>query len=106
MIYSNRGDYAKALEWYCKALAIHEKAFGKEHPDTAKVYDNIAIVYGKQGDYTKALAVYLKAYRISLNKLGESHPDSKMIKAHMGKAYQKTNPPKPFADWLKDSLGT
>jgi tetratricopeptide (TPR) repeat protein len=38
------------LKWYEKALAIDEKVPGKEHPDTATTYNNIAGVYFYQGD--------------------------------------------------------
>jgi len=39
----------KVLQWYERALAIREKAHGKEHPDTAAFYNNIVNVYKKQG---------------------------------------------------------
>jgi tetratricopeptide (TPR) repeat protein len=38
-----------------KALAIREKALGKEHPDTIATYENIAEVYKHQGDEQQAL---------------------------------------------------
>jgi tetratricopeptide (TPR) repeat protein len=47
MVYYNQGDYEKALEWVQKALEIREKVLGKENPDTAMTYNNIAGVYKK-----------------------------------------------------------
>jgi len=70
------GDYAKALAWYDKALAIREKALGAEHPDTASTYNNIAGIYQDQGDYEKALAWYGKALAIREKALGAEHPDT------------------------------
>jgi len=52
-VYSNQGEYSKALEWYEKALAIYEKVLGKEHPNTVSTYNSIALVYHYQGEYSK-----------------------------------------------------
>ncbi len=69
-----RGDYAKALEFHQKALAICEKALGREHPDTATMYNNLAGVYRDQGDYAKALEYYQHALEIKEKVLGTEHP--------------------------------
>ena len=69
-----QGDYAKALEYYGKALAIRERVLGTEHPSTATTYNNIAGVYQAQGDYAKALEYYGKALAISERVLGTEHP--------------------------------
>jgi tetratricopeptide (TPR) repeat protein len=73
-VYRAQGDYAKALEYNGKALAIRERVLGKEHPSTAKTYNNMALVYRDQGDYTKALEYYRKANAVFLSVLGEEHP--------------------------------
>jgi tetratricopeptide (TPR) repeat protein len=31
LVYFHQGEYAKALEWYQKAITIYEKVQGKEH---------------------------------------------------------------------------
>ena len=61
IVYSDRSDYDKALEYYKLALEIQEKVLGKEHPDTARSYGNIGLVYKNRGDYNKALEFYKKA---------------------------------------------
>lgn len=70
------GNYDIALEWYKKALAIYKKVLGKEHPDTATIYNNIAGVYDRQGDYPKALELYKKALTICEKLQGKEHPDT------------------------------
>ena len=77
MVYDDKGDYGKALEYYSKALVISETSLGTEHPDTATSYNNIGWVYRAQGNYTTALDYYTKAYQIRKNKLGEDHHDTK-----------------------------
>jgi tetratricopeptide (TPR) repeat protein len=47
---------------------------GKDHPDTATTYNNIAVVYDDMGDYDKALEYYEKAKEIYESKLGKDHP--------------------------------
>jgi tetratricopeptide (TPR) repeat protein len=57
--HNDQGDYVKALEWYNKALVIHERS-GNEY-GTVIIYNNIASTYHNQGDYSKALEWYNKA---------------------------------------------
>ncbi|MEH2957840.1 tetratricopeptide repeat protein, partial [Candidatus Merdisoma sp. JLR.KK006] len=47
-------EYKKAEALYEKSLQIRKKVLGEEHPDTATVYNNLALLYGKQGEYRKA----------------------------------------------------
>ena len=41
-------------EAYFRALNIAEAAFGPEHPVTATIVDNLAVLYHSQGFLTKA----------------------------------------------------
>jgi tetratricopeptide (TPR) repeat protein len=49
------GEYQKALPLLQRALEIHEKQLGPEHPNTAASLRNLAVVYDNMGDYPKAL---------------------------------------------------
>ena len=49
---------------------------GKEHPDTATTYNNIAFVYYNQGEYAKALEWLEKALDIVEKAFGKEHPDT------------------------------
>jgi tetratricopeptide (TPR) repeat protein len=69
----------KAFSRYTKALKIQEKVLGKNHPDTATTYNNIAITYYKQGKPQKALAYLEKALKIQEKVLGKEHPATKSI---------------------------
>jgi tetratricopeptide (TPR) repeat protein len=48
-----KGDYDGALEKYEKALAIVEAVLGKDHPTTATIYNNLALVWKRNGDYER-----------------------------------------------------
>jgi tetratricopeptide (TPR) repeat protein len=91
VLYSDQGDYEKALEYYGKALAIRERVLGAEHPDTAKTYNNMAVVYENQGDYKKALEYCSKALAIRERVLGMDHPSTKGTKNLMTQLLKKAN---------------
>ena len=80
--YHSQGDYAKALEYYEKALDKCERLV-PDHPLTATFYNNIGLVYDEQGNYTKALEYYEKALDIFERKLGPKHPDTMTVKINM-----------------------
>jgi CHAT domain-containing protein/tetratricopeptide (TPR) repeat protein len=69
------GDYSEALPLYKEALAIREKALGKEHPDFAHGLNDLAGLYESMGDYSKALPLYKEALAIREKALGKEHPD-------------------------------
>ena len=53
VVCSEQNNYAKALEYYFKALKLHEETNEEEYVSYA--YNNIGIVYKEQKEYTKAL---------------------------------------------------
>ena len=73
------GKYDDALEIQLREMALSEKIYGTEHPDTATSYNNIGFLYSGQGDYPKALEYYTKALAIREKVLGLEHPDTVQI---------------------------
>ncbi|MDR0491809.1 MAG: tetratricopeptide repeat-containing protein, partial [Oscillospiraceae bacterium] len=71
-----QGEFARALEWHEKAMAIRENVLGKEHPDTLSTYNEIAVVYKDQGRYAKALEWSDSVLSIREDVLGAEHPDT------------------------------
>src|SRR5262249_50211711 len=58
------------------ALAIREKAFGPEHPDTATCLNSLASVLNAQGDFAGARPLYERALAIREKTLGLEHYDT------------------------------
>ena len=87
VIYSDKGDYDKALEYHLKAMEIRESVLGANHPDTAMSYNNIGNVYFYKGDYDKALEYYLKAVKIKESVLGVNHPYTATSYNNIGEIY-------------------
>ena len=74
IVYQAQGDYARALEYNEKAVAIKLPALGPDHPSLANTYSNMALVYKAQGDYARSLEYNEKALAIDLVALGPDHP--------------------------------
>ncbi|MDR0469050.1 MAG: toll/interleukin-1 receptor domain-containing protein [Peptococcaceae bacterium] len=100
----HQGDYAKAMEWYLKALAIAEKVLGTEHPDTATTYHNIAGIYRKQGDYPKALEWHSKALAIREKVLGTTHPDTAAAYNNIALVYDNQGDYAMALEWFSKAL--
>jgi tetratricopeptide (TPR) repeat protein len=64
LLYSAQGDYAKALPLHKRALAINERALGKDHPDVAKSLNNYADCLEALGKTKEAAAARARAKKI------------------------------------------
>ena len=83
LLYEDQGDYAKALEYYNKALEISIQVLGEKHPDVAKCYNDLGIIYYRQGEYAKTLEFFNKALGILQATLGEKHPQTMSIQKNI-----------------------
>jgi hypothetical protein len=54
--------------------------------------------------HPKALEWYLKSFRVLLNVLGFEHPNTKTGFNNMADAYENSNQPEPFEEWLRSCL--
>ena len=41
MVYDNKGEYEKALDYYNKSLKIYIQTLGENHPDVATSFNNM-----------------------------------------------------------------
>lgn len=69
VVCSEQNNYAKALEYYFKALKIYEQT--RQESIVSRVYNNIGIVYKAQEEYDKALTYFNKALEVQ-NKIGDN----------------------------------
>ena len=65
--------YAKAEPHLERALAIREKALGREHPNVAMSLNSLAGLYESQGAYAKAQLFYERALAILENAPASEH---------------------------------
>lgn len=59
-----------------RAVAIREKAFGPNHPQTASYLNNLGYLLAQQGDFAGARPYYERAIAISEDALGPDHPET------------------------------
>lgn len=72
---------------YSLALKIRIKILGPEHPDVARIYNNIGYSYKNLGVYSKALEHFEEALKIQLQAFGEAHPDVAINYGNIGEVY-------------------
>ena len=103
-VYSDQGDFEKALEYHLRSLAIDEKVHGKEHPYGAISNSNIGSVYDDKGDYKKALEYYLRALGIFEKVLGKEHPSTATSYNNIGSVYSEQGDYKKALEYYLRSL--
>ncbi|MFN8000087.1 MAG: tetratricopeptide repeat protein [Acidobacteriota bacterium] len=67
-------EHRKVLEYAERALAINQKVYGEEHPDTAMSLNNAGSSYGELGEHRKALEYKERALAINQKVYGKSIP--------------------------------
>ncbi len=92
-----QGDFAGARPLFERALAIHEKALGPEHPDTATSLNNLAVLLQDQGDLAGARPLYERALAIYEKALGPEHPDTAMSMSNLARVLRDTGRPQRSA---------
>ncbi|HZB47015.1 MAG TPA: tetratricopeptide repeat protein, partial [Pyrinomonadaceae bacterium] len=63
------GDYKQAAALTGQALGVAEKNLGAEHPDTAALVNNLALLLKEAGDYARSEELYRRAVALG-EKLG------------------------------------
>ncbi len=81
------GEHRKALEYKERALAIRQKVYGEEHPDTAMSLNDVGTSYAALGEHRKALECEERALAIWQKVYGEEHPDTARSLNNVGSTY-------------------
>ena len=70
----NRGQYREAEPLLQYALTVGETLYGRDHPDTYYLLNNLAILYWNQGKYDEAEPLYQRALAIKEKALEPGAP--------------------------------
>jgi tetratricopeptide (TPR) repeat protein len=70
------GAYAQARPLYQRALALKERTFGNDHPETALSLNDLALLLQDQGDLAGARQLQERALAIREQTRGRDHPDT------------------------------
>src|SRR5258708_11076273 len=82
-----RGQYQEAEPLHQEALAIGEKQYGVNHPNTAYLLGNLANLYWNRGKYEEAEPLYQRVLAITEKVLGPEHPDTASTLNNLGLLY-------------------
>ncbi|MCW5699894.1 MAG: tetratricopeptide repeat protein [Rhodospirillales bacterium] len=69
-------DFARANDYFERALAIRTKALGPEHPDTIETINLMGFLYQVTGQIDRAEESFRRALRLRTKVLGPDHPDT------------------------------
>ena len=72
--YGDLGDHAKSRDVLERALAIKERAYGRDHPDVAITLGNLGMAYGELGDAAKKREYVTRTLKIFEGAYGPDHP--------------------------------
>lgn len=89
VLYTQCGNYSKAMLYNVKALEVTKKYLGENHPTIATSYNNIGAVCGFIGDYEKALDSYCKALTIIEKVFGVEHINATITMNNIGAIYDE-----------------
>lgn len=82
-------DFRGARAAYERALAIHEKTFGPNHPITARSVNNLGGVLMGLGDFAGARAAFERALAIDQAALASDDPEVALVMNNLGAALQE-----------------
>ena len=82
--------YKTILETTVRLKDLLEKELGEEHPNTATIYHQVALLHRTMGNYKDALHLSQKALAIREKVLGEDHPDTATIYNNLAIIYHIT----------------
>ena len=73
---ATQGDFSQAEALHRRALAVHEKELGAEHPTTLATLTNLGNVMMLQGKFKDAEQVFRRVLAAREKVLGPEHPDT------------------------------
>ncbi len=85
----NRGQYREAEPLVQYALTIGENRYGRDHPNTDYLLNNLAVLYRLQGKYEEAEPLYQRSLAISERTFGLEHPETASTLNNLANLYNR-----------------
>ena len=88
-LYTDTGQYTRAVPIYRRELVIEEKLFGSDHPDVAMTLNNLAFLFNSLGNYREAVPILKRVVGITEKAFGFEHPIVASNLNSLGDLYNK-----------------
>lgn len=88
-MFNSDGDYARALQYYQKALSIQLQRFGENFPFVGTMYTNVGIALDHLERHDEAMEYFQKALAIRKATLSDTHPQVALSYIDIGQAYTR-----------------
>ena len=75
-MFTNKGEYDRALPLYEECLAKSKRVLGEDHPNTLESLNNLAFIFYSKGEYDRALPLFEECLAKRKRVLGDDHPDT------------------------------
>ncbi|KAI0101549.1 hypothetical protein GGR51DRAFT_563451 [Nemania sp. FL0031] len=82
--YAILGRYSEAEQLYRQSLQHHEKALGREHPQTLATASNLGIALNRVGKYEEVENMHKQALELREKVLGKMHPNTLQSMNNLG----------------------
>lgn len=81
-------DFEQRVKLVKKALTLAEAAFGRNHPNTLRSINYLAVLYDSRGHHREAESLFVRALESSERVLGPEHPDTFRAVRNLARTYQ------------------
>jgi tetratricopeptide (TPR) repeat protein len=88
-MFNSDGEYARALQYYHKALSIQLQHFGENFPFVGTMYTNVGIALDHLERHDEALEYFQKALAIRKATLSDTHPQVALSYIDIGQAFSR-----------------
>ena len=100
IIFYNKGDNDKALNYYSRSLKIREEIGDKK--GIAATLNNFGIIYQDQGDYVKAIDYYTRSLKTN-EEIGDKNGEANTL-SNIGRIYTEQGDTSKAIEYLTRSL--
>ncbi len=88
-MFNSDGEYARALQYYMKAISIQVERFGENFPFVGTMYTNVGIALDHLERHDEAMQYFQKALATRKATLSDTHPQVALSHVDIGQAYTR-----------------
>ncbi len=98
------GKHEQAIDLYRQSLAIREREFGKDHPETAVILNNLSAAERSLGNFETATTLSMRSLKIKQREFGSDHPRVATAMTNLGIALSEGGQLELGIQYFRDAL--